>query len=378
MALRVAIVGCGKIADQHLAALARIPDSRVVAVCDREPRMAEQLASRFGIEQIHDDLPTMLQGATPDVVHITTPPQSHLSLALASLAAGCHVYVEKPFTIDHDEASRLVGEARRRGLLLTVGHNYQFTPEMIEMRRLVSDGCLGGPVVHLESHWSYDLHDASFVTPVLGSPDHWVRRLPGQLVQNLVCHGVARLAEFLDEPIAQIDVSLHQSAMLADMGGEELMDELRVLIRDCRNTTAFLCFSTQIAPGLNRLRVCGPRNSIEVDQTSGTVSLLPGRSYKSYLTFVAPPLVSARSHLAQFWRNLLAVARRRRYHDGGLKETIERFHRAISKDGIPPIPYREILLTAGITDAIFSAYRTGIGQSKVDTSRTRAADHFVT
>ena len=75
--LRIGIVGCGKIADQHALAIGRIPDCQIVAVCDRELLMARQLAERFGNPQCFSDVGLMLKSVTPDVVHITTPPQSH-------------------------------------------------------------------------------------------------------------------------------------------------------------------------------------------------------------------------------------------------------------------------------------------------------------
>jgi predicted dehydrogenase len=70
--LRIAIIGCGKVADQHVQAIHRIPDCKIVAVCDREPLMAKQLGERFGISACFPDLRELLYTASPDVVHITT------------------------------------------------------------------------------------------------------------------------------------------------------------------------------------------------------------------------------------------------------------------------------------------------------------------
>ena len=79
--LKVAIAGCGKIADAHAAQIQRIPGCKTVGVCDREPLMARQLADRFLIKDCYTDLRTLLAEAQPDVVHITTPPESHFDLA---------------------------------------------------------------------------------------------------------------------------------------------------------------------------------------------------------------------------------------------------------------------------------------------------------
>src|SRR6266566_1221795 len=109
------------------------------------------------------------------------------------------------------------------------------------MRRLVEQGFLGGRPIHLESYWSYDLGDISYVGPVLGNRSHWVRQLPGQLLHNIISHGIAKLAEFLDDELTEIVGTAHQSEQLRNLGAPEVLDELRVLIRDKSGTTAFFC-----------------------------------------------------------------------------------------------------------------------------------------
>ena len=351
--LRVAIVGCGKVADQHVQAIHRIPDCEIVALCDREPLMARQLGERRGVSGCFSDLKEMLHVVSPDVVHITTPPQGHYSLAAECLNAGSHVYVEKPFTITADEAEALVQLAEDRGLRATVGHNYQFTLEMLEMRRLVKGGFLGGKPVHLESYWSYDLGDLRYASAFLSNPTHWVRQLPGQLFQNIITHGIAKLTEFLDDELVEIVATAHQSEQLRSLGAGDVWDELRVLIRDKMGMTAFFCFSTQIR-GLNQLHVYGPANSIIADIITGSLVRNTNRSYKSYLTYFIPPLRSAREHFRNARRNVANFLRQRLYQDFGMKELIERYYDSIRLDSPLPIPYREILLTARIMDEIFA------------------------
>ncbi len=351
--LRVAIVGCGKVADQHVHAIHRIPDCSIVALCDRELLMAKQLGERFGVLQCFSNLQEMLQTASPDVVHITTPPQSHFSVAKKCLEAGTHVYLEKPFAVTAEETELLIQLAESRGLRITVGHNYQFTLEMLEMRRLVEQGFLGGRPVHLESYWSYDLGDVSYVGPVLGNRSHWVRQLPGQLLHNVISHGIAKLAEFLDDDLTQIAATAGQSPQLRSLAGDDVLDELRVLIRDKNGTTAFFCFSTQIK-GINQLRIYGPTNSMTADIITGSLVRNESRSYKSYLTYFVPALKTAREHLRNAGLNVINFLRRRLYQDFGAKELIERFYNSIRLGSPPPIPYREIILTARIMDEIFA------------------------
>src|SRR5205807_9845046 len=97
--LKVAIVGCGKIADSHASQIQRIKGCEIVGVCDREPLMARQLYERFPVKRYFTGLTDLLSDARPDVVHITTPPESHVDLARCCLERGCHDYVVQPFKL---------------------------------------------------------------------------------------------------------------------------------------------------------------------------------------------------------------------------------------------------------------------------------------
>ena len=79
----------------------------------------------------------------------------------------------------------------------------------------------------------------------------------------------------------------------------------------------------------------------------------PNRSYKSYLTYFIPPLRNAREQFRNARINIINFRARKLYQDFGMKELIERFYNSIRSNDPPPIPYREILLTARIMDEIF-------------------------
>jgi hypothetical protein len=117
--------------------------------------------------------------------------------------------------------------------------------------------------------------------------------------------------------------------------------------------TAFFCFSTQIR-GLNQLRVYAPAGSVTADIITGSLVRKETRSYKSYLAYFVPPLKNAWEHLRNARLNVTNFLRRRLYQDFGMKELIERFYNSIRLGSEPPIPYREIILTARVMDEIFA------------------------
>src|SRR5437879_8802602 len=121
--LRIAIVGCGKIADTHASLIQTIKGCEIVGVCDSEPLMARQLYERFPVKRHYSRLAELLSDARPDVVHIATPPESHFAIASFCLERGCHVYVAKPITLREEEARRLMAVDSDHGLQLTAGHD---------------------------------------------------------------------------------------------------------------------------------------------------------------------------------------------------------------------------------------------------------------
>src|SRR5262245_38859454 len=114
--LRVALIGCGKMGLQHLRAIAAIPNATVVGVADPQAD-ADALAGVLPAGAIVvGAVADLFERTRPDVVHIVTPPHTHAALARLALQAGCHVYLEKPFTPTADEAEALVAQAGARGL----------------------------------------------------------------------------------------------------------------------------------------------------------------------------------------------------------------------------------------------------------------------
>ena len=351
--MNIAIIGCGKIADEHATAIGFMPDCKICAVCDQEELMAAQLAERLGIQAWFTDARELLSKARPDVVHITTPPQSHFSLAKLCIEAGSHVFIEKPFTVTGDEAAELLDSANRCKVKVTAGHNHQFSPVAVRMRELINRGFLGGDPVHLESTFCYDLGDG-YARALLGDAKHWVRTLPGQLLHNVISHGICKIAEFLhaDDPV--VKVLGFQSKTLKAAGSSDIVDELRVMITGDHDVSAYFTFSTQTKPARHEFKIYGPKNYIIADHTHQTLTHSLPKNFKIHLNLLMPPLLFAR----QFWRggcrNASDFLHHRLHMDEGRRTLLKRFYTSISEGTSPPIAYREILLTARIMDSIFA------------------------
>jgi predicted dehydrogenase len=352
--LKVAIVGCGKIADDHAFQIGRISGCEIVGVCDKEPLMARQLSERFPVKRYFADLTELLTEAKPDVVHVTTPPESHFDIARRCLESGCHVYVEKPFTLYESEAQELIALANEKRLKLTAGHDDQFRHAARRMRALVQSGFLGGSPVHMESYYCYELARSGYAGALLGDKGHWVRRLPGKLLQNIISHGIARIAEYLTTESPHVIAHGFISPFLKSMGESEIIDELRVIIWEEEGATAYFTFSSQMRPSLHQFHIYGSKNCLVLDQDQETLITLRGTRFASYAEKFLTPAITANQYLHNLFTNLKTFLTNDFHMKSGMKYLIEAFYRSIT-DGVGvPIPYREILLTARIMDDIFA------------------------
>ncbi|MNI33201.1 Inositol 2-dehydrogenase [compost metagenome] len=138
----IGIVGLGRFAQQHLQCLKQIPGVRIQAVCDIRQQVADQIAQELGCKG-YSDLHEMLRNERLTVLDILVPEVLHHDAAMAGLAAGCHIFVEKPLEIEVEKAAEMVQKAADKQLILMVGHVTRFDPRYIEMKRQIEQGKLG-------------------------------------------------------------------------------------------------------------------------------------------------------------------------------------------------------------------------------------------
>ena len=351
--LKIGIIGCGKIADQHAEQIRWIPGCEIVGVCDQEELMAKQLYERFRVKRYFTDPKELLAVGKPDVVHITTPAQSHFELGKLCLEAGASFYMEKPFTLNCEEAKTLIDLATEKKMKVTAGHNVQFSHVTRRMRALVQDGYLGGHPVHMEGIYGYDFGDRSYAMALLGDKKHWVRALPGKLAQNIISHGICRIAEFLEGDNPKVIAHGFTSQFLRSLGESDIKDEIRTIIMDDNGTTAYFTFTSQMRPVVHQFRIYGPKNSLIVDEAHQILIREKGTKYKSYLDHFVPPFVYARQYAGNGTHNIKKFIKRDFHMSSGMKYLIESFYQSVRGDAPLPISYKEIILTARIMDAIF-------------------------
>jgi predicted dehydrogenase len=347
--LKVAIVGCGKIADSHVEQVRATGRADVVAVCDREPLMAEQLATRFRVPAWHSNLTAMLDRERPDVLHIATPPDSHLALAKLALAAGCHLFVEKPFALTAQECGAILAAAEATNLRVSVNYCYNFEAPGLELERVLREGALG-EIVHLDTCFGYNLSGA-YGLAVMSNPNHWVHRLPGKLFHNVLDHVLAKVVAHIGDDISAHVCAFRRRGATGDAVVDAMPDELRFILRSGA-VTACGNVSVHGRPVAHTLRVVGTRDTVELDYAARTFVHSARQTQPSAIGRLFPPWVQARQFASNGWRNLGEFRRHEAHFFQCMRVLLHRFYDAIEHRAPDPVPHEQILRVCRIIDQI--------------------------
>jgi len=175
----VAVVGCGYWGSKHVRVLHATDGVEEVVVVDSREDRVRNLARSYKSAPWYTALGPAL--AEVDAVVVATPPSTHVAVALQAIEAGKHVLVEKPLAPTAAGARRLGCAASAAGVILMVGHTFEYNPAVRKLRELVQHGELG-EVYYIDSarlnlglyqndvNVVLDLapHDISIINHVLG------------------------------------------------------------------------------------------------------------------------------------------------------------------------------------------------------------------
>jgi len=135
--LRLGVVGVGVMGSNHARVLAEMPGVRLVGVADPDGKQADLVSGTLGCAAVADVRDLLELGV--DAVSIAAPTHLHRSIALAAVARGVHVLVEKPIASSVEEGREIIAAARRAGVTLMVGHVERFNPAVQAIKEALRD-----------------------------------------------------------------------------------------------------------------------------------------------------------------------------------------------------------------------------------------------
>jgi phthalate 4,5-cis-dihydrodiol dehydrogenase len=148
----IGIAGLGAAGRAFIPAIRAHSGLTLAAVCDPVAEVRTAVAGELGVRG-YSSLQELLVHPGLDALYIATPTPLHREHAMAALAAGKHVLLEKPMTARFEDARAVVGAAEQAGRVLVVGHSHSFDLPIARMREIVAGGTLGR--VRMVNTWCY-------------------------------------------------------------------------------------------------------------------------------------------------------------------------------------------------------------------------------
>jgi predicted dehydrogenase len=340
--LKGVIIGCGAIAREHLAALAALDNAEAIAVCDLSPARAEFTAERFGVAKWYSNYEQMLADIRPDLVHITTPPSSHFTIAKTCLAKGLNVLCEKPIAMGFQQFHQLKQLATEKTCALVENQNLRFHSSIKRMQELQSSGRLGD-VLDMQICLSLNLMTPESPYIDLNAP-HFSLSLRGGVIGDFLPH-ISYLAQMFTGPTIELRTIWTKRTPDTPLPA----DEFRGLIMGKR-ATAYVTFSGNTQLNGFWVRIIGSR--IHAEANLFETPRITFRRYRSgepaLMTFIdglAESRDVLRNTVAGFWRKLGGVTS----YDG-LPEFLARTYRAIEMREPMPVSLDEIDASVQLVD----------------------------
>jgi 2-alkyl-3-oxoalkanoate reductase len=319
---RAGMVGAGNICEFHVAAVKALPDVELVGITDLDRTRAQANAEKWGTTAF-DSLDQLID-AGANVIHVLTPPAAHAKVALAALARGCHVLVEKPIAEDEADALEIGRIAKSKGLTATVNHSLLYDPQIKRALDMVRAGALGDVV-------SVDILRGSEYPPYEGGPlPPWYRDA-GYPFRDIGVHCLYLIQQLLG-PIEDVDADWQS------LGGDPNLafDEWRALVRCKRGLGQFqLTYNTK--PMQSQLIIHGTKGVLRVD----LFAMFHGKRGSTPLPKAAERLLNAFTDsiqpLVDVPIGVYKFVRKQVQAYQGLRDLVRDFYHRLDTGAAPPV-----------------------------------------
>jgi predicted dehydrogenase len=325
--VRVALVGCGRIARVHRSYLAELPEVELVGLYDVDDAARTTFAAEVNLPA-YGTISELVSQAKPQVVHVLTPPATHAPLALELLNAGVNVLVEKPLALTTREADSVLEAARRAGRWVSVDHNRWFDPVVQQAAQALAAGRLG-KLVGVEVFQGAEAGEAE---KLAAGSTHWTTQLPGGILHNLAPHPLYLMRRFAGRMN-----DLHVVACSTD-GGQ--LEEVRIVGLG-EVAPALVTISLYTQPFMNRVALLGSEASMEVNLNNMTLIERRPRRLPKLVGKAWPNLNEAWQLLGATVRNGIAfIAGQQRFYPG-IGAHLKALYTSVARGGPPPVDAEE-------------------------------------
>jgi nucleoside-diphosphate-sugar epimerase/predicted dehydrogenase len=344
--LRVGIVGCGTIFHHHRAFIGNYEGATLCAIADKNNKALEKAKELYGIERCYTDLEEMIRKEGTQVIHITTPPQTHAALAASAINLNNHVLIEKPMTLDYSSAVQLYALAQEKGVKLCVDHNHLFDPWMLKAKNVLNQ-IPYEDITYVESYYGINVQIPEIMKYPSPNEISWIFGLPGGLFHDFIAHPLYLLLEYTGKPYRIETFGRSKGALFQD-----ITDELHVMVEG-ENATGKLTISFNAKPFQHFLKIYHKKSIVTVDFNYMTTIISPVRNMPGAAAKIVDNFSAATGLITQTTTNVTNFVCGKLKPYSGMKNLIHKFYDAIRNQKEVPISREKALDVMSVIDQIW-------------------------
>ena len=339
--MKIAILGCGNIALNHLKYIFALEKDATVALCDRNVIRLEYFSKRFDIKETYTDLELMLDEFKPDAVHVLTPPGTHKQLAMICLERGCHMFIEKPLCMTGQEAKELIEVSRRNSCVISTDYIRLKDPLIEQVDGLLESGKYG----QVRSVTTYEV-DTYLDRKASGFAPPWMSSLPGEIISDLLPHHLSVILKYAT------GVSLQSMNLTSNENGA--YTRFHGLFSGDGGFSASVSLNIDTYPKRNEVMLECENGTIEVDFRNSLVIERPKVSGPQLVDRVLGGLFVSLRKVRGSLAFVFNVLRGRYDSYEGMERMVAAFYSAIRKEEPLPFTDKQELSLVELYEKVFS------------------------
>jgi 2-alkyl-3-oxoalkanoate reductase len=344
--LKVGIAGCGTIFHYHRAFIESYPEATLCAIADKDEKALKKMSEMYGIRNCYTDIGEMIEKESTDVVHITTPPQTHAALAEAAIDRRNHVFIEKPMTLDHASAVKLYAMAETNDVRVCVDHNHLFDPWMLQAKDVLKD-LNPDDITYVESYYGINPNIPEIMGYKKANEISWIYSLPGGLFHDFLTHPLYLMLEYTGRAL-QIETMARSNGSLF----QDLSDELHIMVNGER-AIGKLTISFSAKPFQHFVKIYHKKAIVTIDFNNMTMVAIRHTGLPGAVTKIATNIGTAKALTTQTVSNVYRFVTGKLKPYSGMRNIIHGFYDSIRHASEPPVSRDNALSVLEVMDDVW-------------------------
>ena len=305
--MKLGVIGLGARGNQaHVATLKKLPEARITAICDIQADRMQQINEGLPAKAAtYVDYRELIKDPNVGIVVIATPGYLHHEMALAALRAGKDLVLEKPLSLNYQDAIEIVREAEKSKRIVAVGMQRRYSDGDARFQAAIDSGMIGQVQMVNYSEYRGDWNPATWLypDPATGQKISWRRlsKTAGSTELEFSIHALAMVTNMVKSPLVRVAAS---GGVVHYKDGRDTRDVVGILA-DFANGARLSYNFNLFAQGVHEsLTVVGDKGTLQRSARGGLTSTIGGKQEEVKIEVNLPPGTPEMRMYREFFQNV--------------------------------------------------------------------------